>query len=227
MARTKQTARKNDPPKKAATFQKPDKKKPKPDKNKGAGAGAGSSSEPDLPTSPLRNKRPQHGGKEPRNFGLRADPAPGGPPPVVPAQSTTDEDQGLLNRMREKTVGRWSHTKREWLFRKEPPTGLQPRGGTTNRHLPEKMHREGPFGPNLGTRALREIRHYQRQQGPLIPMRAFCRLVRELGQDCKDWLILAGESSADVAAVLRRIYCWTVGIFGFVCHPCQKGNYLP
>ena len=188
MARTKQTARKNDPPKKAATFQKPDKKKPKPDKKKGTG----SSSDPDLPTSPLRNKRPQHGGKEPKNFaprpnpapGPRADPAPGGPPPVLPHNPPQRRPRPIKPNAGKNSwkmiayetrvavqegASNWSSTPRGYY--KPPPPRRDAQGRT--------------FWSKPGTRALREIRHYQRQQGPLIPMRAFCRLVREIGQDCK------------------------------------------
>ena len=167
MARTKQTARKNGSAVKTqkARFQ-------------GRGRGAADPVPNQDPNpNPDRNKRPQHGGKEPRQR----------PPPVVdpdrenppqrrprPVKPNAGPNSWAMIAYEARVAiqegaSNWSATPRGYY---KPPTAKKDARGYTIWTKP-------------GTRALREIRHYQKQQGPLIPLRAFCRLVREIGQDCK------------------------------------------
>ena len=160
MARTKQTARKNGSAIKTqrARFQ------------------ARGTADPDPNGNPQRNKRPEHGGKEPRAR----------PPPVVdpdrvepqrrprPVKPNTGPHTWAMIAYEARVAiqegaSNWSATPRGYY---KPPK-------------PKKDARGYTIWAKPGTRALREIRHYQKQQGPLIPLRAFCRLVREIGQDCK------------------------------------------
>ena len=63
---------------------------------------------------------------------------------------------------------------------------------------------------NYTMAALREIRHFQRSVGLLIPLLPFQRLVREIAQDCK--MDLRFQSSA-ILALQEAAEAWLVSLF--------------
>ena len=165
MARTKQTARKNGSAVKTARA-----------RFQARGADPADPADPNAAPNPQRNKRPNHGGKEPRAHPPPVrDPNAANPPARRPRPQKPNAGINSWrmiayeNRVAVQESSTWSSTPRGYY---KPPPGRKDARGFTIWSKP-------------GTRALREIRHYQKQTGPLIPMRAFCRLVREIGQDCK------------------------------------------
>ena len=164
MARTKQTARKNGSAVKTARA-----------RFQARGRGADPAN-PNANPAPQRNKRPEHGGKAPRqNPPPVRDPNAVNPPARRPRPQKPNAGINSWrmiayeNRVAVQESMIWSSTPRGYY---KPPAGSKDEQGRT-------------FWTKPGVRALREIRHYQKGTGPLIPMRAFCRLVREIGQDCK------------------------------------------
>ena len=95
--------------------------------------------------------------------------------------------------------------------RKEPRNQLP--------YLVQKPHRYQP-----GTVALKEIRRYQKSTELLIWKAPFSRLVREIAQEFKTFMV-PSSSHLGSARGKRNVFGMAVQRYSPLCHTCQMSHY--